>query len=189
MDDVGEDPCVAELLATAQGLGAALVGEGDVDPAGEEVLGVPLALAVAEEDQRVGRVSSSEALGDEVPRAWRWRPARSDEGGLVETGPLARVGHDRDVDRRGTRPSSKARVRRDVAARLEGAGDRDAALGREADQAVGRDEIGKDWMSTWPTAVPSPFMDVEADRLGLVVVHERRDEGAGVVVLADHDAR
>ena len=52
--DVGEQPGLTHQLAAALGLGAALLGQVDVDPAGEEVLGVPVALAVAEQDQGVG---------------------------------------------------------------------------------------------------------------------------------------
>ena len=52
--DVGQQAGLDEQLAAADRLGAALVGQVDVDPAGEEVLGVPLALAVAEQDQGVG---------------------------------------------------------------------------------------------------------------------------------------
>src|SRR5215212_1098911 len=63
MDDVGQDPGIAELPTTAQRLGTALVGERDVDPAGEEVLGVPDALAVAEQDDGVGHVSSRRRSG------------------------------------------------------------------------------------------------------------------------------
>ncbi len=56
--DVGEDAGLAEELTPADRLGAALVGQRDVDPAGEEVLGVPLALTVAEQDEGVGHVGS-----------------------------------------------------------------------------------------------------------------------------------
>jgi hypothetical protein len=50
---VGHEAAVADELSRPFGFGAALVGEVDVDPAGEQVLGVPLALAVAEQDQAV----------------------------------------------------------------------------------------------------------------------------------------
>ena len=53
VDDVGQEAGLDEQLPAAHGLAAALVGQVDVDPAGEEVLGVPLALAVAEQDERV----------------------------------------------------------------------------------------------------------------------------------------
>ena len=69
MDDVGQDPRVAQLLAAAQRLGPALVGEVDVDPAGEEVLGVPDALAVAEQDQRVGH-DPADALAEADGPGW-----------------------------------------------------------------------------------------------------------------------
>src|SRR5690606_13368647 len=58
--DVGEQPLLAHQLAAADGLLAALLGQGHVHPAGEEVLGVPVALAVAQQDQgRHGRPFSS----------------------------------------------------------------------------------------------------------------------------------
>src|SRR5699024_10494037 len=68
VDDVGEDAGVAQLLAATQGLRAALLGQVDVDPAGEEVLGVPQALAVAEQDERVGHGSSVSS----TTRSARW---------------------------------------------------------------------------------------------------------------------
>ncbi len=49
--DVGEQPRVGEHPPAGDGLAAAPVGEVHVDPAGEEVLGVPDALAVAEQDE------------------------------------------------------------------------------------------------------------------------------------------
>ena len=49
--DVGEQAGLLELLATSDGLGPALVSQVDVDPAGEQVLGVPLALAVTKENE------------------------------------------------------------------------------------------------------------------------------------------
>jgi hypothetical protein len=42
-----------EIAATAAGFVATLVGQVDVDPAGEEVLQVPLALAVAKQHEGV----------------------------------------------------------------------------------------------------------------------------------------
>ena len=70
--DVGEYAGVAQELARPDALGAALVVERDVDPPGEEVLGVPLALAVAEQDQGVGhrgaRLTRS-AAGDSTSHA------------------------------------------------------------------------------------------------------------------------
>ena len=47
----GSRPGSRQQLAAGLGLGAALVGQVDVDPAGEEVLRVPVALAVAEQHQ------------------------------------------------------------------------------------------------------------------------------------------
>ena len=54
MHDVGQDAGLREERATALGLLDALLREGHVDPAGEEVLGIPLALAVAEQHKGVG---------------------------------------------------------------------------------------------------------------------------------------
>ena len=51
--DVGSQAGVLQLLPAALGLGPALVAQGYVDPAGEEVLGVPDALAVAQQDEGV----------------------------------------------------------------------------------------------------------------------------------------
>ncbi len=53
--DVGEQVVLDELLAAADRLVAALVAERDVDPAREQVARVPLALAVAEQDQGAAR--------------------------------------------------------------------------------------------------------------------------------------
>ena len=55
VQDVGQQARLGEQLAAALGFGLALLGEPDVDPSGEEVELVPFALAVAEEDQRIGR--------------------------------------------------------------------------------------------------------------------------------------
>ena len=52
VDDVGQQVVLGEQLSAACGLGAADVGERDVDPPGEEIGLVPLALAVAEQHQR-----------------------------------------------------------------------------------------------------------------------------------------
>ena len=49
----GSRPASVSSSPPRDRLGAALVGEVDVDPAGEQVLGVPVALAVAEQDQGV----------------------------------------------------------------------------------------------------------------------------------------
>ena len=47
--NIGEDVALCQQLAAALSLGAALVGQIDVHPAGEQVLLVPLGLAVAQE--------------------------------------------------------------------------------------------------------------------------------------------
>ena len=52
---VGQEAGFGEQFAAADGFGLALLGEPHIDPSGEEVELVPDALAVAEEDQRVGR--------------------------------------------------------------------------------------------------------------------------------------
>ena len=51
-------PCACKLLAGALGFLDALLGQVDVAPAGEEVLQVPFALAVADEDESAGHVGS-----------------------------------------------------------------------------------------------------------------------------------
>ncbi len=75
VDDVGLDPGVAQLLPAAERLGPALLGEGHVDPAREEVLGVPDALAVAEQDQGVCHVSSTRRWGTRCRSGRRCRKA------------------------------------------------------------------------------------------------------------------
>ena len=50
VDHVREDVVLAQQLTTATGFGATLVGQVDVHPPGELVRGVPLALAVAEQN-------------------------------------------------------------------------------------------------------------------------------------------
>ncbi len=52
---VGQQPLLGEQLAPAGRLDAAPLGERHVDPAGEQVGLVPLALAVAQQHQRAGR--------------------------------------------------------------------------------------------------------------------------------------
>ncbi len=76
--DVGQQPGLAQLHPAGDGLVAALVGEGYVDPAGEEVLGVPVALAVPEQDQRVRHEPEGDADGDPVP----WAPWEATEFGV-----------------------------------------------------------------------------------------------------------
>ena len=53
VQDVGPHAGVREVAAAAAGFVAALVGQVDVDPTGEQVLQVPLALPVAKQDERV----------------------------------------------------------------------------------------------------------------------------------------
>ena len=50
----GEMPGLAQQVGAALGLGEALLVEVDVDPAGEQVLRVPFAVPVAQQDERVG---------------------------------------------------------------------------------------------------------------------------------------
>jgi hypothetical protein len=45
------EACRGDLFAGAPGLGLALSGEVDVNPAGKAVVEIPLALAVAQQDQ------------------------------------------------------------------------------------------------------------------------------------------
>ena len=51
MHDVGQQVALDEQLTATSGLGLALGVQIDVDPAGEQVLRVPLTLAVAKQDQ------------------------------------------------------------------------------------------------------------------------------------------
>ena len=90
---------------------AALVGEVDVDPAGEEVLGVPLALAVAEQDQRVGHGGRRHCWGSAGRRRLARRRAPT-VGSLGRRWPvepcvvaavLVGVGDDGDVHGRSSR--------------------------------------------------------------------------------------
>ncbi len=62
LDAVDRQPLGLDQLAAAARLGLALGGQVDVDPAGEAVLEVPLALAVAEEDELVGHWRSKSGL-------------------------------------------------------------------------------------------------------------------------------
>src|SRR5690625_279413 len=65
VDDIGPDAGLLHQLAAGDGLGLALLGEGHIDPAGEQVLGVPIALAVAEQHECVGHGPS---VREETPR-------------------------------------------------------------------------------------------------------------------------
>ena len=53
VQDVGQQVVLGQQLAAADGLGPALVVEVNVHPAGEQVLRVPFAVAVAQQDQLV----------------------------------------------------------------------------------------------------------------------------------------
>ena len=66
-------PALTEQTAGLAGLGDALIGQADVvDPAGESVLEVPLALAVAQEDELFhGRESSRLNPEEGLPRQSR----------------------------------------------------------------------------------------------------------------------
>src|SRR5690606_34637751 len=55
--DVGRDAGLGEELTAALRLLGPLLRQGDVHPAGEQVLGVPFALAVAEQHEGVGHGS------------------------------------------------------------------------------------------------------------------------------------
>jgi hypothetical protein len=46
MDYVGEQPTVSDQIGSAFRLRAPALAEGDIDPAGEQVLGVPVTLTV-----------------------------------------------------------------------------------------------------------------------------------------------
>ena len=54
MGHVETQALLANHLASGGGLGTALGGEVDIDPAGETVLEVPLALAMAQQDKLAG---------------------------------------------------------------------------------------------------------------------------------------
>ena len=53
--DVGRDGGAREVATGAPSLVGTLLGQGDIDPAGELVLEVPSALAVAQQHERVGQ--------------------------------------------------------------------------------------------------------------------------------------
>ena len=73
MEDVGQDAASGISSPPREGLLAALLAEGDVDPAREEVLGVPRALAVAQQHEPVRRTCHARSLFS----VGRGRPARS----------------------------------------------------------------------------------------------------------------
>ena len=53
MNDIRQDSGFLQQLTAAFGLSQALLVEVDIDPTGEEVLGIPFAFAVAKQDQGV----------------------------------------------------------------------------------------------------------------------------------------
>src|SRR5690606_23050844 len=59
---IGKQPGLGEQLAAAAGLALALVSEADVHPAGEQVQFVPLALAVAEQDESARHATSLSSM-------------------------------------------------------------------------------------------------------------------------------
>ena len=93
-------------LAAAHRLGPALLGQVDVDPAGEEVLGVPVALAVAEQDQGVrhGWISS---VGGGISARTRTRTRSPRPGAARRRGPRS----SRGCPRPGPRPRCARRCR------------------------------------------------------------------------------
>ena len=76
--DVGQQVVLDEQRAAAHGLGHALLGEVDVDPAGEQVLLVPVALAVAEQHERADHRGDRRWSGREAARSRQVR--RRDAG-------------------------------------------------------------------------------------------------------------
>ncbi|GAB3179642.1 hypothetical protein GCM10027060_07760 [Nesterenkonia halophila] len=58
MDDVGQQVVLGQQLAAAGRLGAPLLGERDVHPSGEEVLLVPVALPVAEQNEVIAHLTA-----------------------------------------------------------------------------------------------------------------------------------
>jgi hypothetical protein len=53
VNDIGEEAGLSEEFTAANGLGDTLLIEVDIDPAGEKVFSIPLALTVAEQDERI----------------------------------------------------------------------------------------------------------------------------------------
>src|SRR5690606_7915183 len=63
-----KQPGLGEQLAAAAGLALALVSEADVHPAGEQVQFVPLALAVAEQDESARHATSLSSMPSALAR-------------------------------------------------------------------------------------------------------------------------
>ena len=84
---VGLEAGIAEQLARPLGLGDAGLAETHVDPAGEQVLLVPFAAAVAQEDQGIGSGHASNLSRDgAVPRRWQTGTMASGAVGTVTRG-------------------------------------------------------------------------------------------------------
>ena len=73
MGHVETQALLAHQAATGGGLGTALFAQVDVDPAGETVLEVPLALAVAQQDELAGHWGLREADAERNPGLYRPR--------------------------------------------------------------------------------------------------------------------
>ena len=174
----GRSPASTQQLTAADRLGAALLGQVDVDPAGEEVLGVPLALAVAEQDQGVRHAWISSVRGRGIS-ADGSRSRRSPRPGAAHRRGLdvAVVVHDRDLDD-DVLAVVEAEADLDEVAGLELAGDLDVGrrLG-EVDQRPGRDLDGLELGRRHVAALGRAELG-ERRRLRGRVVGERRDEGA-----------
>ena len=97
---VGQHAGLGHQRAAALRLGPALVAQRDVDPAGEEVLGVPLALAVAEQDQGVLSHASSLATWSRDVRSAHSSTTRGPPG-------VRRRGRPRRRPRRARRPGRR----------------------------------------------------------------------------------
>ena len=87
--DGRQNSLVLQQLPTVDGFLATLVVEVDVDPAGEEVLGVPVGVPVAEQDQRVGHADQPSERAGRQPRSGRGRAASGTPRGCAAT-PRAR---------------------------------------------------------------------------------------------------
>src|SRR5690606_18109309 len=86
VDDVRRNSRVTQEVTAAKGFVGALVGQRDIDPAGEEVLGVPVALAVAEQDKGVGHGAIlSHGDGDRRGTCDPWDAVARDGAGRVSS--------------------------------------------------------------------------------------------------------
>ena len=95
---VGEDPGLGEQLAAAPGLVLALLGQADVHPSGEQVQFVPLALAVAEQDESAGHALSLRRAGRRSEAGRRRMtavPRRPERAGWIHGVLSARPAHPR----------------------------------------------------------------------------------------------